>query len=129
MSTKLTRDISRTSITRPSSIKLAPLPAINYPFHHHHHHHLHQVRNKCLGICFSRFVRVLVWLMSINRSQKVEQERRTNDVEMVILWLNRERERDNCIRTKTKKKRSEISLVIIICFPFGSNVKRKRYFP
>lgn len=41
---------------------------------------------------------------------------------MILKWTDR----DNCIRSKTWL---EISLVIIICFPYVSNVEQERYFP
>jgi hypothetical protein len=44
MATNLTKENRVTSLSRPSSIKLPPLPAVNYP------HHYHQVRTK-MNMC------------------------------------------------------------------------------
>jgi len=57
MSTNSTKENRAASITRPSSIKLPPLPAVNYPFHHDH-----QVRMRmnvyiyiCVCVCVCAF--------------------------------------------------------------------------
>lgn len=77
MSTDFTKESRTTSITRPSSIKLPPLPAVNYPFHHH------QVRMRiimcvCVCVCIRFFfvvhTKFLYEIISMTSHLTIENE-------------------------------------------------------